>query len=140
MAMRENAQSKRELDDDKRKEFLYDVILLVALFRMHFARGLTYGDDELVLEPLQVEVDVRLGHLLVAPAGQLGEDSRRHVDDEAVRAVQERQERRPDVLLALRGVVQEDFDAAAVLLRCSRFNHELAKSHRENSPTGGRRS
>lgn len=83
-------------------------------------------------------MDVGLGHLLGAPAGQLGEDSRRHVDDEAVRAVQEGQERGPDVLLALRGVVQEELDASAVLLRWQRFRDLITslasrtkKTHRQ---------
>lgn len=77
----------------------------------------TYADGKLILQPLQVEVQVGLGHLLLTPAGELRENSRRHVDDEAVGAVQEGQERSPDVLLALRGVVQEDLDTRAILLK-----------------------
>lgn len=70
----------------------------------------TYCDSELILEPLQVEVKIGFWHLILTPASQLGENSRRHVDDEAVRAIEEGEEWSPDVLLALAGIVQEDFD------------------------------
>lgn len=77
----------------------------------------TYLERELVFEPLQVEVQVGLGHLLASPASQLGEDPRRHVDDEPVLAVQQVQERPPDALLAPGGVLVEDLDAGAILLQ-----------------------
>lgn len=79
----------------------------------------TYADGELILEPLQVEVKVGLGHLLLSPASELSENSRRHVDDEAVGAVQQGQEGSPDVLLALRCVIQEDLNTRAILLKTS---------------------
>ena len=77
----------------------------------------TYSCGELILQPLQVEVKIRLWHLFRAPASQLGEDSRSHVDDEAIGAVQEGQEWSPDIFLALWSVVYEDFNASSILLK-----------------------
>lgn len=48
------------------------------------ARKLTYSNSKLILEPLQVESEVRFGHLIVTPASELSDDSRSHVDDEAI--------------------------------------------------------
>lgn len=77
----------------------------------------TYSDGELILKPLQVEGEVRLGHLIVSPASQFSDNSRRHVNDEAIRAVEERQERPPNGLLASRSIIQEDINASAILLK-----------------------
>lgn len=72
---------------------------------------------QLVLEPLQVEVQIGLVHLLAAAARQLGQDVGRHVDDEAVLAVQQVEEGAPDALLALDAVADEHLDAGPVLLQ-----------------------
>lgn len=46
--------------------------------------AITYGDCELILKPLQVESEVRFKHLIMTPACELSDDSRCHVDDEAI--------------------------------------------------------
>ena len=53
-----------------------------------YSQRRTYADGELIFQPLQVEVEVRLGHLLLTPAAKFGENSRCHVDDETVRPVE----------------------------------------------------
>ena len=72
---------------------------------------------QLILQPLQVEGQIRLVHLLTAAAGQLGQDVGRHVDDESVLTVQQVQEGAPDALLALVSIVKEHVHASTVLLQ-----------------------
>lgn len=87
-------------------------------------RNNTYVKRQLILQPLQIEVQIGLGHLLGRPASQLGQNARRHIDDEAVLAVQQIQERTPDVLLASGRVLVEDVDARAILLEQIVDQHE----------------
>lgn len=73
---------------------------------------------------------VRFRHLVLAPACQLSENSRRHVDDEAIGTIQQGQEWTPDVLLTLRCIVQEDLDAGVIFLQYKSLitlDHKLRK-------------
>lgn len=82
------------------------------------AQSNTHVLRQLILQELQIERQIGLGHLhRRRPARQLGQHARRHVHDEAVVAVQQIQERAPDVLLARQRKLVEDLDAMAVLLQ-----------------------
>lgn len=71
---------------------------------------------QLVLEPSKVKVQVGALHGLWTPAGQLGDDPRGHVDDKAIRAVQQVEEGAPHRLTLARCVLTENLDTATVLL------------------------
>jgi len=84
----------------------------------------THVAGQLILQELQIEVQVGLGHGLMAPAGELGEDARRHVDNEAILAVQQVEERTPDALLQLAGRLMEQIHPGAILLQQIVEQHE----------------
>lgn len=110
-----NIKLKREFDDDNGDPWKERVSLS--------CRGWTHVDGKLVLKPLQIEVKIRLGHLILAPASELGENSWWHIDNEAIRTVQKGQEWPPHILLTLRGVIQEYFNSWSILLKAPIANY-----------------
>lgn len=78
---------------------------------------LTHLDGQLVLQKLQIEVQVRLGHLFVTPAGKFGQNARGHVDNETILAIQQIQERSPYNFLVLGAVFMEYIHASTILLQ-----------------------
>ena len=81
-----------------------------------FTFSWTYWGFQLILEPSQVELQVRPGHELARPAGHLGDDAGRHVHDESGRPVQQGQQVNPDGFSSLGSVFLENFYARLVLL------------------------
>lgn len=80
---------------------------------------------QLLFEPGEVKVKVGALHGLRTPAGQLGDDPRSHVNDEAVRAVQQVEEGAPHGLTLARCVLPENLDTSTVLLIRLMFAHFL---------------
>lgn len=76
----------------------------------------TYRSAELVLEPGEVECQVRAIHGLTGPAGQLCNDTSSHVYDECVWACQKVEEGAPHTLTVLPGILLKDFHSGLVLL------------------------
>jgi len=66
---------------------IIDNINMLAEGSSSTAHMQTHVAGQLILQELQIEVQVGLGHGLMAPAGELGEDARRHVDNEAILTV-----------------------------------------------------
>lgn len=62
-------------------------------------------------------MQVGLVHELFGPAGDLGDDARGHVHDEAVLAVQQVQEREPQGVAFASGVFMENLHASLILLK-----------------------
>lgn len=77
----------------------------------------TYIGGQLILEELQVEVKIGLGHGLVTPAGKLGQNARCHVDNEAILTVQQIEEWTPDTLLDLARCLMEEIHTRTILLQ-----------------------
>jgi len=103
---------------------IIDNINMLAEGSSSTAHMQTHVAGQLILQELQIEVQVGLGHGLMAPAGELGEDARRHVDNEAILAVQQVEERTPDALLQLAGRLMEQIHPGAILLQQIVEQHE----------------
>ncbi|PSN49543.1 hypothetical protein C0J52_04992 [Blattella germanica] len=71
----------------------------------------------LLLEPSEVELEVGLFHQLLAPAGDLRNDTRCHVRDESIRTIQQIQEWAPNRFVLLRRVLSENLDSGVVFLQ-----------------------
>lgn len=76
----------------------------------------TYWSAELVLEPSEVEGQVRAIHRLTGPAGQLCNDASSHIDDECVWTRQEVEEGAPHTFTVFPGILLKDLHSGLVLL------------------------
>lgn len=80
---------------------------------------MTYVHLKLVLKPGEVEVEITLLHQVWMPAGQLSDDTGRHVLNKLILAIQQVQEWLPRVT---HPSFTEDLHSAFILLQCKSYS------------------